>query len=168
MNWWDKKPASADRPAPVVIPFKERIGEKSMVETLKTSVSNRTETGRTVFGPSLVLKGELSGNEDLVIFGQVEGRISVPSHSVTVGTEGKVKAEIRASRVIIEGSVEGNINVPDRVEIRRTGHVIGDLTAPGISIENGAFLRGMVEIIREGESRGAPGVVSLPSPEGVA
>jgi cytoskeletal protein CcmA (bactofilin family) len=120
-----------------------------------------------VVGASLVLKGELSGKEDLVVFGQVEGRILVPGHSVTIGPEGKVKAEIRASRVIVEGWVEGNINVPERVEIHKTGHVIGDLTAPGITIENGAFLRGKVEIIREVESRSGPSVAIVPPKESV-
>jgi cytoskeletal protein CcmA (bactofilin family) len=152
---------------PAVIPFRERVGEKSMFETPMGSAATQSDKGRTVIGSSLVLKGELSGNEDLVICGQVEGKISVLGHWVTIGPEGKVRAEIRASRVVVEGSVEGNINVPERVDIRKTGHVIGDLTAPGISIENGAFLRGKVEIIRGGESGGEAGDVLLPSNKSV-
>ena len=165
MNWWVKKPTSEDRQArsPVVSPLGERVGEKSMVDTPKTPIATRTDTGRTVVGPTLVLKGELSGNEDLIISGQIEGKILVPGHSVTVGPEGKVRAEIRADHVTIEGSVEGNISVPGRVDIRKTGHVVGDLTAPGISIENGAFLRGKVEITRAGESGRESGVATMPS-----
>ncbi len=153
MNWWEKKPTSEDRevPQPVVIPFGERVGEKPMVETLKTSAATRVDGGRTVVGPSLVFKGDLTGSEDLIISGQVEGKVNVQGHSITIGPEGKVTAEIRASRVIIEGSVQGNINVQERVEIHKTGHVIGDLTAPGISIEDGAYFKGKIEIIREGE-----------------
>ena len=153
MNWWEKKPTSEDRPVPqpVVVPFGERVGEKTMVETSKTSASTRVDGGRTVVGPTLVFKGDLSGSEDLIISGQVDGKISVQGHSITIGPEGKVKAEIRASKVIIEGSVQGNINVQERVEIHKTGHVVGDLTAPGISIEDGAYFKGKIEIIREGE-----------------
>ena len=159
MNWWEKKPTSEDRPAPqpVVIPFGERVGEKNMVETSKTSVSTRVDGGRTVVGPTLVFKGDLTGSEDLIISGQVDGKISVQGHSITIGPEGKVRAEIRASKVIIEGSVQGNINVQERVEIHKTGHVVGDLTAPGISIEDGAYFKGKIEIIRDGEQAESTG-----------
>jgi len=153
MNWWEKKPTSEGRqvPQPVVVPFGERVGEKTMVETPKASTATRVDGGRTVVGPTLAFKGDLSGSEDLIISGQVDGKISVQGHSITIGPEGKVKAEIRASKVIIEGSVQGNINVQERVEIHKTGHVVGDLTAPGISIEDGAYFKGKIEIIREGE-----------------
>jgi len=134
-----------------------------MVEMPKTSATTRMGGARTVVGPSLVLRGDLSGDEDLIIAGQVEGKVSVPGHSVTIGPEGQVKAEIRASRVVIDGSVQGNINVPERVEIHKTGHVIGDLTAPGISIEDGAYLKGKIEIIRESESASEIDLASLRS-----
>lgn len=71
-------------------------------------------------------------------------------HSLTIGPEGKVKAEIQAARVVIYGSVHGNINVQERVEIYKSGQVVGDLIAPGISIEDGAYFKGKIEILREG------------------
>ena len=159
MTWWEKKPTSVARrdPPPVVIPFEEHVEEKPMVDTTKTSVASRTDSGRTVVGPSLSFKGDLTGSEDLIISGQVEGMVNVQGHSVTIGPEGKVKAGIHASRVIIEGKVEGNITVQERVEIHKTGHVVGDLTAPGISIEDGAYFKGKIEIIREGEPPSEPG-----------
>ena len=101
-------------------------------------------------GRSLVVKGELSGNEDLIISGQFEGTINVQGHCLTIGPEGKVKAEIQAARVVIYGSVHGNISVRERVEIYKTGTVVGDLVAPGISIEDGAYFKGKIEILREG------------------
>ncbi len=107
------------------------------------------DSGRTQLGRSLVFKGDVTGNEDLVIFGQFEGSINLQGHCLTIGPEGKVKAEINASRVVIHGSVQGNISVKERVEIYKTGHVIGDLSAPGISIEDGAYFKGKIEILRD-------------------
>ncbi len=113
------------------------------------------DSGRTLLGRSLVFKGELSGSEDLMIAGNFEGSVNVPGHCVTVGPEGKVKADIQATRVVIHGSVHGNISVRERLEIHKSGHVVGDLLAPGISIEDGAYFKGKIEIIRENEQESA-------------
>jgi cytoskeletal protein CcmA (bactofilin family) len=101
-------------------------------------------------GESLIVHGELSGNEDLTIEGQFEGTINLQGHCLTVGAHGQVKAEIRAGRVVIQGAVNGNITARDRIEIRKTGRVVGDLVSPGISIEDGAYFKGSIEILREG------------------
>lgn len=100
-------------------------------------------------GASLSLKGDLSGKEDLVIQGQFEGTIKIQDHCLTVGLEGQVKAEIQAARVIIHGSVTGNISASERIEIRKTGRVQGDLVGPGVGIEEGAYFKGSIEILRE-------------------
>lgn len=115
----------------------------------KGAASLPSDSGRTQWGRSLILKGEVTGNEDLTIFGQFEGNINLQGHCLTVGPEGKVKADIQASRVVIHGSVHGNISVKERVEIYKSGHVVGDLMAPGISIEDGAYFKGKIEILRE-------------------
>lgn len=121
-----------------------------MAEPIKTSVTSLPDASRTQLGRTMVVKGDLSGNEDLVISGQFEGTVSLQGHCLTIGPEGKVKAEIQAARVIIHGSVHGNISVKERVEIYKTGQVVGDLVAPGISIEDGAYFKGKIEILREG------------------
>jgi len=121
-----------------------------MVEPLKTPLVVPTDPGRTQLGRSLVVKGDVTGGEDLTISGQLEGTINLQGHCLTVGPEGKVKAEIQAARVVIYGSVHGNITVKERVEIYKSGHVVGDLIAPGISIEDGAYFKGKIEIVREG------------------
>ena len=120
-----------------------------MPDSIKSPIVIPKEANVTQLGRSLVVKGELTGGEDLTISGQFEGTINVHDHCVTVGPEGKVKAGIQAARVIIYGSVQGNISVRDRVEIHKTGHVVGDLVAPGISIEDGAYFKGKIEILRE-------------------
>jgi cytoskeletal protein CcmA (bactofilin family) len=101
-------------------------------------------------GESLIVHGELSGNEDLTIEGQFEGTVNLQGHCLTVGAHGQVKAEIRAGRVVIQGAVTGNLTARDRIEIRKTGQVVGDLVSPGISIEDGAYFKGSIEILREG------------------
>jgi len=150
---WDKKPVTPDRQpeVPVPVPPEKPSEEKHMVEAVKSPAVTPADPGRTQLGRSLVVKGDVSGNEDLMIFGQFEGTVNVQGHCLTIGPEGKVKAEIQASRVVIYGSVHGNISVKERVEIYKTGHVVGDLIAPGISIEDGAYFKGKIEILREGE-----------------
>jgi cytoskeletal protein CcmA (bactofilin family) len=154
---WEKKPVAPDRQtqAPVVIPPAKHIEEKPMAEPVKSPVITSADPGRTQLGRSLVVKGDVSGTEDLTIFGQFEGTVNVQGHCVTVGPEGKVKAEIQATRAVICGSVHGNISVRERVEIYKTGHVVGDLFARGISIEDGAYFKGKIEILQEGEAERA-------------
>jgi len=151
---WEKKPVNSDRQmqASVGVPSAKYIEEKPMAEPVKSPVTTSSDPGRTQLGRSLVVKGDVSGSEDLMIFGQFEGTINMQGHCLTIGPEGKVKAEIQASRVVIYGSVHGNISVRERVEIYKTGHVVGDLLAPGISIEDGAYFKGKIEILREGEA----------------
>jgi cytoskeletal protein CcmA (bactofilin family) len=116
---------------------------------MKPPLAIQTDPGRSQLGRSLVVKGDLSGNEDLVISGQFEGTVNLQGRCLTVGPEGKVKADIQAARVVIHGSVHGNISVRERVEIYKTGQVVGDLIAPGISIEDGAYFKGKIEILKE-------------------
>jgi cytoskeletal protein CcmA (bactofilin family) len=155
--FWEKKPVTPvqQTPMPATVepgePMEEHAKEKPMVESTKSPVAIPSDPGRAHIGRSLVVKGDLAGNEDLMIAGQFEGTINVQGHCLTVGPEGKVKAEIQAARVVIYGSVQGNISVRERVEIYKSGHVVGDLIAPGISIEDGAYFKGKIEILREGE-----------------
>ncbi len=107
-------------------------------------------------GPSVSLKGELAGKEDLVIEGQFEGAINLQDRSLTIGLQSQVKADIQANRVIIHGSVTGNISARERIEIRKTGRVLGDLVGPGIAIEEGAYFKGSIEILREEAQEARP------------
>jgi cytoskeletal protein CcmA (bactofilin family) len=100
-------------------------------------------------GKSVVIKGELSGSEDLYLDGNVEGSIDLRNHSLTVGPNGKVKANVSAKGVIIQGKLDGSVNASDRVELRQTAEVTGDVTTQRISIEEGAFLKGKVDIQKD-------------------
>ncbi|MBZ5654242.1 MAG: polymer-forming cytoskeletal protein [Acidobacteriia bacterium] len=100
-------------------------------------------------GKSVVIKGELSGSEDLYLDGQVEGSIDLRNHSLTVGPNGKVKANVTAKGVVIQGKLDGSVNASDRVELRQSAIVTGDVTTQRISIEEGAFLKGKVDIQKD-------------------
>lgn len=161
MKLWEKKslpmPERTLRPG---IPANPQV-ETPMPEPMpRPSSPHTSEPNRTVLGPSVTLRGELAGDEDLAIEGQFDGKIQLRDHCLTVGAQGQVKAEIQASRVIVQGAVTGNITARDRIEIRKTGRVLGDLLAPGISIEDGAYFKGSIEILRE-EGRPATPALSL-------
>ncbi|MGA8743197.1 MAG: polymer-forming cytoskeletal protein [Terracidiphilus sp.] len=112
--------------------------------------SSATMNQYSMIGKSIVIKGEIAASDPLYIYGSVEGSISAPAHRVTIGTEGKVKADISAREVVIMGDVCGNLNGGDRVEIRSDGSLTGDLAARRICIEDGAFLKGAVDVRKPG------------------
>jgi cytoskeletal protein CcmA (bactofilin family) len=97
-------------------------------------------------GKSVMIKGELSGSEDLYIDGQVEGTIDLKNFSLTVGPNGKVKANISAKAIVILGKVDGSLTASDRLDLRKSAIVTGDVTTQRIAIEEGAFLKGKVDI----------------------
>jgi cytoskeletal protein CcmA (bactofilin family) len=109
-------------------------------------LSHDPKTEQSVIGKSTMIKGEITASDPLYILGSVEGTINAPKHRVTVGKEGKVNADISAREIVIMGEVCGNLDGADRVEIRNGGSLIGNLAAQRISIEDGAFLNGVVDI----------------------
>jgi cytoskeletal protein CcmA (bactofilin family) len=97
-------------------------------------------------GKSVVIKGELNGSEDLTIEGHVEGKIDLCEHALTIGPNGKIKAQLNAKSVIIFGEVTGNVTASEKVDIRENGSVEGDITAPRVAIAEGAHFRGSVDM----------------------
>jgi cytoskeletal protein CcmA (bactofilin family) len=106
-------------------------------------------SGLAQIGKSVVIKGELSGSEDLYVDGQVQGSIALKGNSLTIGPNGQLKASVEAKGVVVQGKLEGNIQASDRVELRKSAIVNGDINTQRISIEEGAFLKGKVEINRD-------------------
>ncbi|HTU41616.1 MAG TPA: polymer-forming cytoskeletal protein [Candidatus Aquilonibacter sp.] len=101
---------------------------------------------QATIGRTLVIKGELTAAEALYIDGRIEGKISLPDHRVTIGRNGSVQANINAREVVVMGKVNGNIECTDRVDIRSEGSVTGDVSTIRISVEDGAVLKGGVEV----------------------
>jgi cytoskeletal protein CcmA (bactofilin family) len=111
-------------------------------------------------GKSLCIRGELTGNEDLTIEGKVEGKIDLMDHNLTIGPNGKIKAEVGAKKVIVEGEFTGNINAGEKVELSATGRVKGDIVAPRVVIADGAYFKGMVNMSEDKAASARPSVVS--------
>jgi len=106
---------------------------------------------QATIGKSLVIKGEVSGSESLYIDGRVEGSINLPGNRVTVGRNGVVNANVTAREIVVTGKVRGNLTASDRVDIRNEGSLTGDVVAQRISIEDGAFFKGGIDIRKPGQ-----------------
>ena len=116
---------------------------------------------QAVISKGLFVKGEISGTESLYIDGKVEGAINLPGNRVTIGRNGQVHANIQAREVVVLGKVKGNIHATDRVDIRADGSLTGDVIAQRISIEDGAFFKGGIDIRKPGTEK-ADGKATLP------
>ena len=100
-------------------------------------------------GKSVIIKGELSGSEDLYIDGTVEGTIQLAGNNLVVGPNGHVHADVSAKVVVIQGKLEGNIQASDRAELRKSAVIVGDIVTQRIAMEDGAYVKGKVEILRD-------------------
>ena len=127
----------------------------------RNAVLNTQE--QATIGKSLVIKGEVTGSESLYIDGKVEGSIQLPGNRVTVGRNGQVSANINAREVVVLGKVRGNLNASDRVDIRNEGSLTGDVIAQRISIEDGAFFKGGIDIRKPGQKSDSKEPVSIES-----
>ena len=110
---------------------------------------------QATIGKSLVIKGEVTGSESLYIDGRVEGSINLPGNRVTVGRNGIVSANITAREIVVMGKLKGNLAAQDRVDIRSEGSLTGDVVAQRISIEDGAFFKGGIDIRKPGDGASA-------------
>ena len=131
------------------------------METTNAPDIARAET--TIIGKSLVIKGELSCNEELYVDGQVEGVIDPKGNRLTVGPHGRVKANVTASAVVVQGKLEGNVRASDRVDLKQSAVVTGDIAAQRISIDEGAYFKGRVNIQREYLRKEASGATTSSS-----
>src|SRR5438046_8004240 len=133
-------------------------------------VSPRPETSHSMekdivnIGKSVVIKGELNGSEDLTIEGHVEGTIQLRDHVLTIGPNGRIKAQVFAKSVIVLGEVTGNVTASDKVDIRDNGSVDGDIISPRVAIAEGAHFRGSVDMQRKG-GPGQPAKPAEPKPQ---
>jgi cytoskeletal protein CcmA (bactofilin family) len=114
-------------------------------------------------GKSVVIKGELNGSEDLTIEGQVEGTIQLRDHVLTIGANGKIKAQVFAKAVIVLGEVTGNVTATEKVDIRDNGSVEGDIVSPRVAIAESAHFKGSVDMQRKGTASAKPAAAPAPA-----
>ena len=120
------------------------------------SKANNTFTDRADvghIGKSVVIRGELTGNEDLYLDGEIEGNIDLRDHKLVIGPNGKIKATITARDIVLHGRVEGNVSAQERVELKKSCTLIGDVSTSRIVIEDGAFFKGAIDIKEDREHK---------------
>src|ERR1700740_2006069 len=125
--------------------------------------TSTTTADQATIGKSLVIKGEVTGSESLYIDGRVEGSINLSGNRVTVGRNGVVAANINAREIVVLGKVRGNLTASDRVDIRSDGSLTGDVVAARISIEDGAFFKGGIDIRKAGQKPNGEEVKTTPA-----
>ena len=131
----------------------------------KVEIGNEApRAGMAHIGKSVIVKGELSASEDLSIDGHVEGTIDVRDHHLTVGPSGRAEANVNAKEVVVLGSVKGNVSAVGRIEIRKSGSVVGDLVTGRLTIEEGAHFKGSIDIKRAAEAVAKPSEQRIDSP----
>ena len=115
-------------------------------------------------GQSIIFKGEMTGDEDLEIDGQVEGNVDLKNHQLTIGPNGILKAEVIAKSIIVIGKVTGNLVATERIEVQATGMVEGDVRAPRLNVQEGAVLNGGIDMTPSGTSPGKKPAAQASSP----
>ncbi|MEO8098818.1 MAG: polymer-forming cytoskeletal protein [Acidobacteriota bacterium] len=107
-----------------------------------------TSRGNAVLGKSVIVKGQIFSREDLTIDGEVEGNVELQEHRLTVGPNGKVMASIKAREIVIIGTVHGNVEASDKIDIRKDAKLVGDIRTARIVIEDGAYFKGNIDIVK--------------------
>jgi len=110
-----------------------------------TSSRNQGSTPMAI-GSTIHIKGDVTGDEDLIIHGHVEGQINLKDHNVIIGKNGKVEANINAKQIVVEGELNGDLNGEEKVVIRETGNVLGNVVSPRVTLEDGAMFKGSIEM----------------------
>jgi cytoskeletal protein CcmA (bactofilin family) len=129
-------PAPSPSPAPVASEPARRPGDRATI------------------GPSIFIKGDLSGEEDLIIEGRVEGKVDLKQNNVTVGKNGRVKADVIGKVVIVEGEVDGNVFAREQAILRQSGAIRGNITAPRVILEDGSRFKGSIDMEQPKEMGG--------------
>ena len=131
-------PADITRePAPVAAP-----------PAARSAAAAEAVRGVAAIGKSVIIKGQILAREDLYLDGEMEGTVEVPEHRLTIGPHAKLQASIRAREVVVLGSVNGNVEAIEKMDIRKDARLIGDIKTGGIVIEDGAFFKGSIDIVR--------------------
>ena len=145
---WNNKQQQNDFPSSSPAPAPAAPATSFNANPAARPTSTPTAKNLSCLGASLEIKGQISGDEDLQVDGKVTGPVSLGGQKLTVGRTGTLNSEVAAREIVVYGKVTGNIRARDRVEIKKDGSVVGDITTARISVEDGAYFKGRIEIER--------------------
>jgi cytoskeletal protein CcmA (bactofilin family) len=171
---WNRRKEEEPAPKPTSVPptvFEPAKEGIPMSTQPSRPLDTRTEPARggvAILGKSVILKGQIYGREDVTIDGEVEGTVELQEHRLTVGPTGKVIATIKAREIVVLGTVQGNIETREKIEIRKDAKVVGDIRTARIVIEDGAFFKGSIDIVRAEAPKPAAVPAGAPKPQPVA
>ena len=147
----DYTPRVANTPPPV----RESVKEGPPLSTVPVRATSETESARGAasIGKSVTIKGQISSREDLIVDGEIEGAIELNDHRLTVGPNGRVRAGIKAREIVVLGTIDGNVEALDKIDIRKDAKLIGDIKTARIIIEDGAYFKGSIDIVRNEQAK---------------
>jgi cytoskeletal protein CcmA (bactofilin family) len=163
---WNKRkeeeypPKTAPAPAPTASPAKEN--STPMSTNLTASYLATDSRGPAIIGKSVMIKGQIFSREDLTIDGEIDGSVELHEHRLTVGPNGKLQAGVKAREVVVLGTIHGNVEASDKIDIRKDAKLVGDIKTARIVIEDGAYFKGSIDIVRPEVSK--PAAASQPKP----
>jgi cytoskeletal protein CcmA (bactofilin family) len=161
---WKPTQTGQNPAAPTPEPIRQTPAAPA-IEPARPAAASASTGEQATIGKGLFIKGEITGSESLYIDGKIEGTINLPGNRLTVGRNGQVNAAVNAREIVVLGKVRGNVVATDRVDIRAEGSLTGDVAAARISIEDGAFFKGGIDI-RKPEGKAAQ-VNEVPKPVAV-
>jgi cytoskeletal protein CcmA (bactofilin family) len=161
---WKRDESVKPTPPPPPAPAPPAASVQAAAPKPSVDVKPQIERDKVNIGKSVVIKGELSGSEDLTIEGNVEGKIELRDNILTIGPNGKIRAEVFAKSVVVLGEVSGNVTASEKVDIRDNGSVDGDIISPRVAIAEGAHFRGSVDMQRAGAKPAAAPVKPVAAP----
>jgi len=165
---WNKKkeeeypPKPAASPAPAANPIREN---PSMSTAPAVPHHTSDARGPAVIGKSVMIKGQIFSREDLTIDGEIDGSVELHEHRLTVGPNGKLQAGVKAREVVVLGTIHGNVDASDKIDIRKDAKLVGDIKTARIVIEDGAYFKGNIDIVRAEAPRPVP--QASPKPQAV-
>ena len=170
---WNRRKEEVYTPKPAAAPptSSELAKEGIPMSTLPSRSSTEPHhhdapRGVAVLGKSVIVKGQILSREDLTIDGEVEGTVELQEHRLTVGPNGKVMASIKARELVVLGTIHGNVETTDKIDIRKEAKLVGDIKTARIVIEDGAYFKGNIDIVRAEVAR--PQAAPAPKPQPVA
>ncbi len=140
---------------PPSTPEPKKEGLPMSTAPLRTVPEHETAKGAASIGKSVTIKGQIFSREDLVVDGEIEGAIELNDHRLTVGPNGRVRAGIKAREIVVLGTIDGNVEALDKIDIRKDAKLVGDIKTARIIIEDGAYFKGSIDIVKNEQPKPA-------------